>query len=47
MLEGFVPYPESFAKKYTEKGYWINKTLGEEFDEFVNKYSERVPTACN
>ena len=45
MLEGFVPYPESFVKKYKEKGYWIDKTLGEEFDEFVNKYGDRVALA--
>lgn len=42
MLEGFVPYPESFVKTYKAKGYWIDKTLGEEFDECVNKYSDRV-----
>jgi len=42
MLEGFVRYPESFVKKYKEKGYWIDKTLGEEFDEWVNRHSDRV-----
>ncbi len=45
MLEGFVPLPESFVKKYRGKGYWIDKTLGEEFDEFVNKYKDRVALA--
>jgi len=45
MLEGFVPFPEIFVKKYKAKGYWIDKTLGEEFDEFVNKYSDRVALA--
>jgi 2,3-dihydroxybenzoate-AMP ligase len=45
MLEGFVPYPEPFVKKYKEKGYWINKTLGEEFDEWVNRHSQRVALA--
>jgi 2,3-dihydroxybenzoate-AMP ligase len=47
MLEGFVPFPESFVKKYKEKGYWIDKTLGEEFDEFVGRYGDRVALACN
>jgi len=42
MLEGFVPYPDSFVKKYREKGYWSDKTLGEEFDEIVKKYGDRV-----
>ena len=45
MLEGFVRYPESFVKKYKEKGYWIDKTLGEEFDEWVNGHSHRVALA--
>jgi 2,3-dihydroxybenzoate-AMP ligase len=45
MLEGFVPYPESYVKKYKGKGYWIDKTLGEEFDEFVNKYGDRIALA--
>jgi 2,3-dihydroxybenzoate-AMP ligase len=45
MLEGFVPYPESFVRKYKEKGYWIDKTLGEEFDEWVNRHRDRVALA--
>jgi 2,3-dihydroxybenzoate-AMP ligase len=45
MLEGFVQYPESFVKKYKEKGYWIDKTLGEEFDEWVNRHRDRVALA--
>jgi len=42
MLDGFVPFPEPFVKKYREKGYWADKTLGEEFDEFVFKYADRI-----
>jgi len=45
MLEGFVPYPEAIVKKYKEKGYWIDKTLGEEFDEWVNRHPQRVALA--
>ncbi len=45
MLEGFVPFPEDFVKRYKEKGYWRDKTLGEEFDEFVNQYADRVALA--
>ena len=45
MLEGFVPFPEDFVKRYQEKGYWIEKTLGEEFDEFVSQYADRVALA--
>jgi len=46
MLEGFVPYPESFVKKYRQKGYWVDLTLGEEFDESVRKYGDRVALSC-
>jgi 2,3-dihydroxybenzoate-AMP ligase len=46
MLEGFVPYPEAFVKKYREKGYWIDKTLGDEFDEFVSKHGNRIALSC-
>jgi len=46
MLEGFVPYPESFVTKYRQKGYWVDKTLGEEFDEFVGKYGDRTALSC-
>ena len=45
MLEGFVQYPQSFVKKYKDKGYWIDKTLGEEFDEWVNRHGHRVALA--
>ncbi len=45
MLEGFVPYPPSFVKKYKDKGYWLDKTLGEEFDEWVTRHSHRVALA--
>jgi 2,3-dihydroxybenzoate-AMP ligase len=47
MLEGFVPYPEAFVRKYKEKGYWIDRTLGEEFDEWVDKYRDRTALAFN
>jgi 2,3-dihydroxybenzoate-AMP ligase len=46
MLEGFVPYPESFVRQYRQKGYWVDKTLGEEFDEFVSRYADRVALSC-
>ena len=42
MLEGFVPFPEAFVKRYKEKGYWADKTIGDEFDEFTVKYADRV-----
>ncbi|OGP53433.1 MAG: hypothetical protein A2Y65_07010 [Deltaproteobacteria bacterium RBG_13_52_11] len=47
MLDGFVPFPEEFATRYKQKGYWIDKTLGEEFDDFAIKYADRIALACN
>ena len=46
MLEGFVPFPDEKARRYREKGYWVDKTLGEEFDEAVARYADRVALAC-
>ena len=42
MLEGFVPFPEEFVKRYRQKGIWLDKTLGDEFDEFTLKYADRI-----
>ncbi len=47
MLEGFIPFPEEFVTRYKQKGYWIDKTIGEEFNEFVGKYADRAALACN
>jgi 2,3-dihydroxybenzoate-AMP ligase len=47
MLKGLVPYPESFIRKYKEKGYWIDRTIGEEFDQFVRNHADRVALAHN
>ncbi len=27
MLEGFTPWPEEFARRYRERGYWEDVTL--------------------
>lgn len=42
MIEGFVPYPDEFAKRYRQRGYWLDRTLGEDFDDFVGKYEDRI-----
>ena len=35
MLNGFVPFPESFVEKYKEKGYWADKIVGEKGCAFI------------
>ena len=42
MLEGVVPFPPEFAKKYREKGYWLDKSLAQEFAVVWKKYADRI-----
>jgi 2,3-dihydroxybenzoate-AMP ligase len=42
MLEGVVPFPPEFARRYREKGYWADKSLAEEFDVVFKHYAGRV-----
>jgi 2,3-dihydroxybenzoate-AMP ligase len=42
MLEGVVPFPPEFAKKYREKGYWKDRSLASEFADVFTKYSDRI-----
>ena len=40
MLEGFVPFPDVFKKKYRDKGYWVDKALREEYSERFERYPD-------
>ena len=42
MLEGVVPFPPEFARRYREKGYWQDKSLAEEFAAGFNRFKERI-----
>jgi len=42
MLEGVVPFPPEFAKRYREQGYWRDKSLAQEFAEVFRQYGDRV-----
>jgi 2,3-dihydroxybenzoate-AMP ligase len=42
MLEGFVPFPEEFAARYRERGYWLDRSLAQEFAEVFAKFAERT-----
>jgi 2,3-dihydroxybenzoate-AMP ligase len=41
-LEGVVPFPPEFAKRYREKGYWQDKSLAEEFAPVFKRYADRT-----
>src|SRR5918911_2800612 len=42
MLEGVVPFPPEFARRYREKGYWQDKSLAQEFAVVWRNYAERI-----
>src|SRR5437867_12720476 len=42
MLEGVVPFPPDFARRYREKSYWQDRSLAEEFAAGFNRFKERI-----
>lgn len=42
MIEGVVPFPPEYAKRYREKGYWKDKSLAQEFAEMFRLHATRV-----
>jgi 2,3-dihydroxybenzoate-AMP ligase len=42
MLDGVVPFPPEFARRYRDLGYWTDKSLAEEFKIVFKRYAERV-----
>ncbi len=42
MLEGVVPFPPEFAKRYRERGYWADKSLTQEFKVVFERYADRI-----
>ena len=42
MLDGVVPFPPEFARRYREKGYWRDLPLAEEFAPVFRRHAKRV-----
>jgi 2,3-dihydroxybenzoate-AMP ligase len=42
VLDGVVPFPPEFARRYREKGYWRERSLAEEFAPAFRLYAERT-----
>jgi 2,3-dihydroxybenzoate-AMP ligase len=42
MLEGVVPFPPEYARRYREKGYWKDRSLRDEFADVFAKYGGRI-----
>jgi 2,3-dihydroxybenzoate-AMP ligase len=41
MLQGCVPWPEELARRYRERGYWRDVTIGEQLDQAVARWPDR------
>ncbi|MFF8768090.1 (2,3-dihydroxybenzoyl)adenylate synthase [Nocardiopsis dassonvillei] len=46
MLEGCVPWPEEFARRYRREGYWLGRSLAELFDTWCSAHPERTALVC-
>jgi 2,3-dihydroxybenzoate-AMP ligase len=42
VLEGVVPFPPEFARRYRERGYWQDRSLAQEFAAVFARYADRV-----
>ncbi|HEY4658171.1 MAG TPA: hypothetical protein VIH11_01560, partial [Gemmatimonadaceae bacterium] len=42
MLEGVVPFPPEYQKRYREKRYWRDRSLAQEFAVLFEKFADRV-----
>jgi 2,3-dihydroxybenzoate-AMP ligase len=42
VLEGVVPFPPEFAQRYRARGYWLDKSLAQEFAAMFAKHADRV-----
>lgn len=41
MLTGCVPWPEDCARRYRDRGYWRDVTIGEELDAAIARWGDR------
>ena len=42
MLDGFVPFPEDFAQRYRDRGYWQDRSLADEFSAVFQRFASRT-----
>jgi non-ribosomal peptide synthetase component E (peptide arylation enzyme) len=46
MLEGFVPWPAEYARRYRVEGYWEEKTLTEKLEEVIAEVPDKEALVC-
>ncbi|HZB93688.1 MAG TPA: AMP-binding protein [Stellaceae bacterium] len=42
MLDGVVPFPPDFARRYRERGYWHDRSLKQEFADCFRAFAPRI-----
>jgi len=42
VLDGVVPFPPEFAKRYRERGYWRDLSIAREFAPVFERYADRI-----
>src|SRR5882672_7000688 len=42
VLDGMVPFPPEYAKRYRDKGYWRGRSLAQEFAPLFERYADRI-----
>ena len=42
MLDGVVPFPPEFARRYRSRGYWADQSLAQEFAVVFQRFAERT-----
>lgn len=41
-MDGFVPFPESYAQRYRAEGYWNDSTIAQTLAQVCERYAQRV-----
>ncbi|WP_238455991.1 (2,3-dihydroxybenzoyl)adenylate synthase [Azohydromonas lata] len=41
-MDGFVPFPEDFARRYRAQGYWQDRSLAQEFSAVFQRFGPRT-----
>jgi 2,3-dihydroxybenzoate-AMP ligase len=42
MLDGFVPFPDDYARRYRDRGYWLDRSLAQEFADVFARFADRT-----
>ncbi len=42
MLDGVVPFPPEFARRYRGRGYWQDRSLAQEFAAVLRRFADRI-----